>query len=273
MRPRFAVLSRTRYLVRAAAALILSVCAVPAAYASDWDIVGIKLGMTEAEVTAAFKAYDPKGQINIRNSNYSYTDKVNRFRTPAFLSSMELRVTGISMNTPLQVWFSGPDGEVKAIAVTRQEINLPNPTTAAQFTQSIYAKYGEPTHLGSNGTPIWQEAGKPSCITRQDGILSERIDLQAFPQIVTGHKTVEQAVQQLEADQQRPEEQSLPADLGTCGAFMFYLAGGEAVTSFRAGIFDVGAIMDTHRRRMAWVEQLEAEAIRKRESQGQGPRL
>ncbi|MCC5885866.1 MAG: hypothetical protein JJT88_05455 [Gammaproteobacteria bacterium] len=267
-----AILPSIGNLARAAAALVLSVCAASAVATPDWDLMGLRLGMTEDEVTAAFKAYNPNGQINVYNSNYTYSDKVNSFRTPPFLSSMDLRVTTTVISTPLRVWFSGPDGDVRVIAIAREEINLPNPPTAAEFNQTVYDKYGEPTHRMSNGAPIWQEAGKPSCITTRNSY-GESISLQEFPQVASGHKTMEQAVQMLEIWQQRPAEQAAPEDLGTCGAFMYYPPGRDAMRSFRAAIFDVGAIVDTHRRRMAWVSQLEADAIRARESQGQRPRL
>ncbi len=148
-------LHRPRHrLARAAGiALVLGVCATPGFAAPEWDMMGLKLGMTEAEVRAAFQAYDAKGKIVVSNSAYSYSDKVNQFSTPPFLNSMELRVTRRSMETPFKVWFSGPVGEVRAIAILRQEYNIPNPPTGEQFMRSLAGKYREPTTHNSATVP------------------------------------------------------------------------------------------------------------------------
>jgi hypothetical protein len=60
--------------------------------APDWDIVGLRLGMTEAEARTAFQADDAKGKIVATQSGFAYSDKVDSFRTPPFLNSLELRV-------------------------------------------------------------------------------------------------------------------------------------------------------------------------------------
>jgi hypothetical protein len=48
---------------------------------APWDMVGVRLGMTEAEVKAAFVAYDPKGKIIASNSSFNYSDGVQSHRT------------------------------------------------------------------------------------------------------------------------------------------------------------------------------------------------
>jgi hypothetical protein len=90
------------------------------------------------------QAYDPKGKLVANHSGFSYSDKVQQFKTPTFLNSIEVRVTRRSIETPLKVWFSGPIGEVRVIAVSRHEYNLPNPPTGTQFRQSLVTKYGSP---------------------------------------------------------------------------------------------------------------------------------
>jgi PAS domain-containing protein len=71
-----------------------------------------------------------KGKIATHRTTLTYRDGVNSHRTPAFLSSMELTVTRLSIQRPLRVWFSGPIGEVRVIGVARNEGNLPNPAGA-----------------------------------------------------------------------------------------------------------------------------------------------
>jgi hypothetical protein len=86
-----------------------------------------------------------------------------------------------------------------------------------------------------------------------------------------GHANLSQTAAMLESAQQ--SQDPLPADLTTCGTFVYYTTGMDPVRGFMAGLFDVGAIFETYRSRNAWVGDLEAEAIRKREGQSQAPRL
>ena len=267
-----------RRLSHAAATLALSVCAAPAFAAPDWDMVGVKLGMTEAEVTAAFLAYDAKGKIIKNNASFSYSDKVNSFRTPPFLTSMQIQVLRRSIQTPLKVWFSGPAGDVRVIAIARQELDIPNPPTGEQFMQSLVAKYGKPTALNSANVPTWEEKGKPSCIWVSSGANAANwLDFNPFSKVINppGQADFSEAASDLEQRQaDKLRGKALPADLSTCGAFMYYTGTNfNPANHFVGGLFDVGAIMATHRSRKAWVDQLQAEAIRKRESQGQAPRL
>lgn len=253
-----------------AAVLVLCATAAPSLAAPNWDMAGVKLGMTEAEVKAAFVAYDPKGKIIASNSSYSYSDGLNSHRTPSFLSSMEIRVVRLAQWTPIKVWFSGPDGQARVIAIARNEGNLPNPVTRGQFLQSLQAKYGPPTSQWSNGMPYWEAEGKPSCVRTKN---SGQVNFGEFPQVTTGHKTLDQAVGLLEAQQQQTGGfYALPADLTNCGTFMYYTAV-DPVSLYTGGTYDIGAIVATQRARQAWVDKLRSEAVRKREGQGQSPRL
>jgi hypothetical protein len=268
MKQQSPLIPHERRLVRAVATLALAAGSAPGFAAPDWDLLGVKLGMTEAEVRAAFQAAEPGGKISLENATYSYSDKINSFKTPPFLSTMQLSVTRLSIQRPIKVWFSGPIGEVRVIAVTRNESNLPSAATNAQYRQGLQGKYGPPTALESNGAlTLWEEKGKPSCI-RAGG----RFEIGEFGQVTGGFKDLPMAVEKLKAVQQRPNS-GLPADLTTCGTFMYYVTGSDPVMSVTAGLFDVGAIMQTYRDRDMWVDQLTAEAIRKREGASQAPRL
>lgn len=255
-----------------AAALGLAALASAASADPGWDMAGVRLGMTEAEVRAAFQAYDPKAKVMAGNSSFTYNDGLNTHRTPAFLNTIEMRITRLATWTPIKVWFSGPASPPRVIAIARNEGNLPNPASREQFLQSLQAKYGPPTGQWTGSAPFWEARGKPSCISTK---IQGRVDMGDFPQVTTGHKALEQAVGQLEARAQQPSGfyGARPADLKDCGTFMYYTAGLDPVTLVDGGIYDVGAIVATLRARQAWVEGLRSEAVRKREGQGQAPRL
>lgn len=258
-------------LTRAAPVLALLACSLQAVADPGWDMAGIKLGMTEAEVKAAFTAYDPKGKVVAGNNSFTYNDGVSTHRTPGFLNSLEIRVTRLAMWTPIKVWFSGPEGTPRVIAIARNEGNLANPVTQGQFLQGLQAKYGPPTGLWSGALPYWEAKGKPSCISTS---MKDRVDMGEFPQVTTGHKTLEQAIALLEARAQQGGSYygPRPADLRQCGTFMYYTAV-DPVTLFTGGMYDVGAIVATLRSRQAWVDKLRSEAVQKRQGQGQAPRL
>lgn len=112
---------------RTACGLAVSLLLPGAALATaDWDIVGLKLGMTEDEVRTAMQAYAADGTVIAHNTSYQYSDGVNTHRTPDFLSHLELRVTRNAIQRPLTVWFSGPAEEPRALIVARVEWGVQN---------------------------------------------------------------------------------------------------------------------------------------------------
>jgi hypothetical protein len=277
MKEQSAIFPGIRHLARAAAAVALSFCALPGLAAPDWDIVGIRLGMTEAEVMQALEAFEPNAQITVSNAVFSYYDGVAYFETPDFLNSIRARVGNPGLGLGIKVWFSGPIGEARVVAVTRRHFDgSASAPTLTQFEQSLQAKYGPPAAPYENpGSPVWEEQGKPSCIR----IAAEGNQTRPYlgsPFVSTAQTSndpdnIENAIERM---RERGAQGLLPADLSTCGAFVFYqYHPGDPVVSFTAGMFDVGAMIATERSRFSWVEQLEAEAVLKRQSQSQAPRL
>jgi hypothetical protein len=264
--------------VRPMAALFAAAVAgtsLPAVAAPDWDLLGVKLGMTEAQVRAAFQAFDPKAKVTAYQATLGYGDGLQQFRTPPYLDHLEIRaVRGVNFS-PLRVWFSSaPVGEPRVIAIARQEVNAPNPPTRAQFEQALRAKYGQPSGsmgAGSNVvSPVWIESGKPSCAHSAYG--EGRITLGEFPQIVTGQMTMSRVIGKFANGTPR-DLRNPPADLSQCGAVMYYVASGDPVRNFDGAVFDLGAMVANTKKLQAWVEKLQAEAVKKREAKGQGPRL
>lgn len=273
MRAQEPTLSRARQLARAAAAVALFACAAPAVAAPDWDIVGVRLGMTEAEVKAALKAFAPSAKITTYNSSFPYYDGVSNFQTPQFLNSVDVRVD--NLGNGVKAWFSGPVGEARVIAVARRHFSNTNPPSLGQFDQSLTAKYGQSTGMYQTDSPTWEESGKPSCIRIRDQGSQTRIYLSGpLQQSAQTFNPMNDVTGDLEKKRGGLAKGLLPADLTTCGAFVFYNRTNiNPVKMFYAGLFDVGAIVATERSRNAWVDQLQAEAVRKREGKGQAPRL
>jgi hypothetical protein len=266
-----------RHLARAAAAAGLALFALPGLAAPDWDIVGIRLGMTEAQVMEALEAFEPNAQITVSNAVFSYHDGVAYFETPDFLNNVRARVGEPSLGLGITVWFSGPIGEARVVAVARRHFDgSASAPTLTQFEQSLQAKYRTPAALSEGpGSPVWEEEGKPSCIRIAEQGNQTRPYLGSIfvstAQTSNDPENIEDAVERM---RDRGAQGLLPADLSTCGAFVFYrYHPGDPVVSFFAGMFDVGAMIATERSRFAWVDRLEAEAIQRRQGQSQAPRL
>lgn len=250
---------------------VLAVCLTPvlahaqSTPASQFDIAGIRLGMTEAEARAAIQAFDPALEIVDVMGVYNYSDGASMHRTPEFLDKIE----ALERNRDgLTVYFSGPAGDARVIAVHRDLTVVPNPPTAAQLAQSLIEKYGRPS--GINGTAmshlVWEEEGKPSCVRFRNG---NNVTLS-----VTPLNNMSSAEEFYERHRNRPIGYAIPPDLAECGVVMDYnWMSGDPVRAFIAELKDIGAIVATERARAAWVEELETQAIRKRQSQGQTPRL
>lgn len=62
-------------------------------------------------------------------------------------------------------------------------------------------------------------------------------------------------------------------DASKCGTVLRYEWGSEPIRSFEAWLVDQGGMVAANRRSIQWVEQLKAEAVRKRQGQGAAPKL
>lgn len=230
------------------------------------EIANVHIGMTEAEVRTAIRAFDPTLEITAVMGAYNYRDGVSMLTTPEFLDRLEA-MKGNSAG--IKVYFSGPVGDARVIGVYRSELVTANPPSAAQFAQSLISKYGQPA--GINGTNmsniVWEEAGKPSCVRVRNG---NKVGVSVIPM-----KNVNSFEDFYTKRRTQPVWRGmLPSDLTQCGAVVDYnFHGGDPVRTFEAELKDLGAIIATERSRTAWVNQLQAEAVRKRQAQGQAPKF
>jgi hypothetical protein len=172
----------TRGLVqRGAAALaasILLVGAAPARAAPDWDIVGIRLGMSPEQVRAALSEHAPKAEVSESRQQFTFNDGVGQQQLPDFLGSITARLgaatsalahPGSSGDAEtLEVMFSAPPMQQRVIRVIRTLVLQDNPPPMERALASVTQKYGEPPKIreanyGRGLVARWVEPGKTVC--------------------------------------------------------------------------------------------------------------
>lgn len=242
-------------------------CLAPAlVHAQQFDIVGLKLGMTEPEVIAALKAHDPAFKIESIQSMHTYSDGVQQFQTAAFLSRIQARRHRTTQVSDLIILFTPPPKGGRVWAVERKEPITSNPPTAKQYAAALKQKYGAPTVASSDESQLaWDfPAGKPNCVPRDPG-------RPAFPVL---HPTKEADVAfTLRMWQQK---KLAPADLSTCASRLHYLlstTNGQVISSFQAIMYDVGIYSTANDAANREVKTLEDQARKAREGKGQAPKL
>jgi hypothetical protein len=220
--------------------------------------------MTEAEVLQAIKAFDANAQVRRSMARYSYSDGVNSFNTPEFLS--KLVVSGV-----VSALFSSPPSEPRVYAVARAG-SPDQPPTGEQFRSALVAKYG-PVGVTAPTLAQWNEQGKPTCTVVKDrsGRLVPDTSNKGtmIPDIAV--KTLEQHARQKYPAMVLSMGSSI--DAARCGTVLRYEWSGEPVRSFEAMMIDQGALVAASRQSMEWVKRLEAEAVRKRQARGTAPKL
>jgi len=245
--------------------------------ADKLDITGIRLGMTEAEVTRAIKAFDPNAQlVNKRMAHYPYSDGVTGFQTPAFLDELEFRAG----DSRLRIWFASPPAEPRVYAIHRYSRGNKTPPTRQQFVTALTTKYGpaQTHYLPNTGTTVvqWSEQGKPVCAVSTNARIA----------VDGGNETLlpPRAVEVLEG-MGRSQHPNLRRTMGTsvdvarCGTVLRYTWGGPAndpafpIPEFYVWLVDQGGMIAKDRQSARWVEQLRTEAVRKRQGQGVTPKL
>lgn len=149
---------------------MLLIAAGPSNAAPDWDIVGIRLGMTTAQARAALQAHAPKAEVTEYTRQLSYSDGAKDQLLPGFLGSITMRREGPapSQSETLEVMFSAPPMEPRVIRVTRTLLMPSDPVALDRAMASVTQKYGKPAavldaHTGMGNISRWVEAGKTVC--------------------------------------------------------------------------------------------------------------
>lgn len=239
---------------------------------SKMDIAGVRIGMTEAEVVKAIQAFDPGAKLSSRSMAYvPYFDGVNHLQTPEFLDQLGFRTA----NGGIGVYFTSPPSEPRVFAVSRRE-SPPQPPSGEQMLAALTAKHG-PFNVRSTPSPTggvvvhWDEEGKAQCLVTKDRKGQRTPSLNAMGTLLPPNavKVIEQQARQ---DVFR-DALGASRDASKCGTVLRYEWGSEPIRSFEAWLVDQGGMVAANRKSVQWVEQLKAEAVRKRQGQGSTPKL
>jgi hypothetical protein len=249
--------------------LLLGLLPVAAAFAAQedaMDIVGLRLGMTQAEATAALQAYSPAMKLQVVEGFYNYTDGVNQLATPNFVSRIEGYLPSpLSEGPNFVVLLTPPPEGGKVWAVERRERVADNPPSIVQFKQSLLEKYGTPAGESRNGAAVvWKLPGsQPNCLQNPSDV--------AYPQFSPiGDREVETRLQYAQ------QTRRAPADLGECAKTLHYALetpDGQTLGRVQAVLLDVATYARASAAATAEVTALEEAARKTREAGAKGPRL
>lgn len=128
-----------------------------AASASSLDIVGIKLGMRPAQVTAAIKAYNPAmkfGVVNTRLERPSNTQGFVRVPRYIYAQAPNLNATNGQVER-ITIEFTSPPNPPVVQEVERfVQFQTGQPVLASNLMDSLRKKYGQ-ENAGSPENPTW----------------------------------------------------------------------------------------------------------------------
>lgn len=143
---------------------------LPATADDRFDIVGLRLGMTHAEVTRALTAHGvTPSNIHETVEAFGYSDGIKKdHRTEPFLARIDASTSTLVVGSrrksdSLTIVFSPPPQGGRVVAVTRMISNRVDPPTSKQFAQALSEKYGQPYDASIGGKWMFG-AGSQNCI-------------------------------------------------------------------------------------------------------------
>lgn len=251
----------------ALAALLCSATAVEAAPA--WDIVGLKLGMTEQQALAAIKAHSANAQVTSNSLKFTYHDGARQQETPSFTSGLIVRIPQAGQDTEtIQVEFSAPPTDQRVISLRRTLSNYANPLALERMIDTVAQKYGKPSTeskygIGQLTTQLaWAEANRKPCGKVDKGLL--------LP-------PVSQTPDSLRWYELQRKNKLAPDNAADCSAVLqaklTTKAGGSSVVTMEFQMTDPGYGVPAMQATAKWLAELEAEARNARLKSGSAPKL
>ncbi len=235
--------------------LSLSFATAMAASADGFDVLGVHLGMTQAEVEASATAYDPQVKMIRKLSRFSYFDGWESQSTADYLKtlSVEFPVKGGT----LEIDFSPPPDGGRAVRIARtggysgRKVEFP---PYENFLQSLIRKYGEPVferRRSVGGELLWaRPADEKVCLKTETSLRLK--------------------VNETNYDLSEPQD---------CARLLYYNlepeTPGGPVQRLRATAIDVAEIVRSELATKAWLKKLsnEARAARSEATAGDTPDL
>ncbi|PTN09712.1 hypothetical protein [Nitrosomonas aestuarii] len=233
-------------------------------HAQDFDVIGLKLGMTVEEVHKVLKDYDVESNIKEHRQYYNYSDGVEHFKTDDFVYYIDA-IKRKENNDYLSIFFSpGPQGG-RVVAVTRTLENKAQPPTRGQYLSALKKKYGQPTSEDIS-TVHWDfPAGKIQCLVGAIGAYQP-----THPSILK--KIYSANVGSRDGIFHNSKVKSL----SDCASYLTYsMPSGDnsPVTEARAIMVDVAGIANGELAANEWVDGLAEQARKAREAKGEMPDL
>lgn len=253
------------------AALALLAGATPSLAAPDWDIVGIRLGMSPEQARAAMAAHAPKAQITDYTRQFVYSDGVKEQQLPSFLGSINASQGPTNKSETLEVMFSAPPMEQRVIRVIRTLVMYDDPLPMERAMAAVAQKYGKPpkvleANLGSGNFSRWVEPGKTVC----GDTASTSMDARQAPPVDNSPS----GFSQYGIWQRR---KLAPADASNCSAALVVnlvtRPGDSFVREMKFVMTDPGYAVPAMRATAKQIADLEAQARKARQNSGAAPKL
>jgi len=226
-----------------------------AASADRFEVLGVRLGMTQSEVEASAASYDPEVKTTIKLSRFSYFDGWKSKSTDDFTKTMIVAFP--AKGGELEVDFSPPPDGGRVVRISRRggyggrKTEFP---PYENFLQSLIQKYGEPElerRRSAGGELLWaRPVDKKVCLNTES--------------------SWSLTVNETNYDLSKPDE---------CARLLYYNlepgTPGGPVQRLTAVAIDVAEIVRTDLAASAWLKKLsdEARATRSPTTPGDAPDL
>jgi len=217
------------------------------------DIVGLRLGMSEAEVMATLETHNPAFDVDVFEASYNFSDGANLQQSPAFIDYVQGRSDAAGESITIK--FSTPPGPPRAVMIARTTYMHATPPSHAQLAAALEGKYGTATNrLEASAMPslLWLLGSGDNCLGPNTYPLP-RYDIAVLDWLNNVPKA---------------------GDGSACAPLL--LAQMERVDPARmltATLVDIAGWAAAERAADGWVAQLEAEAIEARKARGAAPAL